>query len=48
MANAQSDLVAAGGRSFFTADNDRWLDIWLDTSDDTAKDDNGDDDSDLE
>ncbi|KAM3407835.1 hypothetical protein ACQJBY_001275 [Aegilops geniculata] len=48
LANAQSDLVAAGGQSFFTPDYDRWLDIWLDTSDDTAEDDNGDDDSDLE
>ncbi|XBI80580.1 hypothetical protein VPH35_089711 [Triticum aestivum] len=48
LANVQSDLIAAGGRSFFTENDDRWLDIWLDTSDDTAEDDNGDDDSDLE
>ena len=48
LANAQSNHVAAGGRSFFTENDDRWLDIWLDTSDDTAEDDNGDDDSDLE
>ncbi|XBI84562.1 hypothetical protein VPH35_092848 [Triticum aestivum] len=48
LANAQSDLVTAGGRLFFTENDDHWLDIWLDTSDDTAKDDNGDDDSDLE
>ena len=50
LANAQSDLVAAGGQSFFTPNDDRWLDIWLDTSDDTAEEDNGDDsdDSDLE
>ena len=48
MANAQSDLVAAGGQLFFTPDDDPWLDIWLDTMDDTAEDDNGDDDSDLE
>ncbi|XBI42117.1 hypothetical protein VPH35_126482 [Triticum aestivum] len=48
LANAQSDLVAAGGRSFFTENDDRWLDIWIDTSDDTAEEDNGDDDSDLE
>ncbi|XBI30632.1 hypothetical protein VPH35_054339 [Triticum aestivum] len=49
LANAQTDLVAAGGRSFFTENDDRWLDIWLSTSDDTAEDDNGDDDdSDLE
>ena len=48
LANAQSDLVAAGGRSFFTPNDERWLDIWLSTSDDTAEDDSGDDDSDLE
>ena len=48
LANAQFDLVVAGGQSFFTPDDDRWLDICLDTSDDTAQDDNGDDDSDLE
>ena len=48
LVNAQSDLVAAGGQSFFTLDDDRWLDICLDTSDDTAEDENGDDDSDLE
>ena len=27
LANAQSDLVVAGGRSFFTPNDDRWLDI---------------------
>ena len=48
MANAQSDIVAAGGRSFFTENDGRWLDIWLDTSDDTDEDDDGDDGSDLE
>ena len=53
LANAQSDLVAAGGQSFFTPNDDRWLNIWPDTSDDTAEEDNGDDsddsdDSDLE
>ena len=48
LANAQSDLVAAGGQSFFTPNDERWLDIWLSTSDDTAEDDSGDDDSDLE
>ena len=47
LANAQFDLVAAGGQSFFTVNDDRWLDIWLDTSDDTAEENNG-DDSDLE
>ncbi|XBI39174.1 hypothetical protein VPH35_124007 [Triticum aestivum] len=45
LANAQSDIVAAGGRSIFTSDDERWLDIWLDTSDDTDEDDDG---SDLE
>ena len=48
LANAQTDLVAAGGQSFFTPNDERWLDIWLSTSDDTAEDDSGDDDSDLE
>ena len=48
LANAQSDIVVAGGRSFFTENDGRWLDIWLDTSDDTAEDDNSDDGSDLE
>ncbi|XBH91698.1 hypothetical protein VPH35_083012 [Triticum aestivum] len=48
LANAQSDLVAAGGQSFFTPNDDRWLDIWLDTSDDTAEKDDDSDDSDLE
>ncbi|XBI03525.1 hypothetical protein VPH35_131928 [Triticum aestivum] len=48
LANAQSDLVAAGGHSFFTPNDERWLDIWLTTSDDTAEDDSDDDDSDLE
>ena len=48
LASAQSDIVAAGGQSFFAPNNDRWLDIWLDTSDDTAEDDNGDNDSNLE
>ena len=48
LANAQSDLIAAGGQSFFTPNDERWLDIWLTTSNDTAEDDSGDDDSDLE
>uniref|UniRef100_A0A8I6Y7S1 AP2/ERF domain-containing protein n=1 Tax=Hordeum vulgare subsp. vulgare TaxID=112509 RepID=A0A8I6Y7S1_HORVV len=48
LANAQTDIVAAGGRSFFTKNDDRWLDIWLSTSDDTDEDDDGDDGSDLE
>ncbi|XBJ05208.1 hypothetical protein VPH35_024032 [Triticum aestivum] len=48
LANAQSDIVAAGGRSIFTSDDERWLDIWLYTSDDTDEDDDGGDGSDLE
>ncbi|XBJ26580.1 hypothetical protein VPH35_003970 [Triticum aestivum] len=48
LAKAQSDLVEAGGQSFFTPDDDRWLDIWLDTSDDTAEEDDDSDDSDLD
>ncbi|XBH78236.1 hypothetical protein VPH35_104561 [Triticum aestivum] len=48
LANAQSDLVEAGGQSFFTPDDNRWLDIWLDTSDDTAEEDDDSDDSDLD
>ncbi|KAI5001995.1 hypothetical protein ZWY2020_026645 [Hordeum vulgare] len=46
LANAQADIVAVGGRSFFTENDDRWLDIWLSISDDTDKDDDGDDGSD--
>ncbi|KAE8787761.1 Protein TRANSPARENT TESTA 12 [Hordeum vulgare] len=46
LANAQADIVAVGGRSFFTENDDRWLDIWISTSDDTDKDDDGDDGSD--
>ncbi|KAE8796835.1 protein transparent testa 12 [Hordeum vulgare] len=46
LANAHADIVAAGGRSFFTENDDRWLDIWLSTSDDTDEDDDGDDGSD--
>ncbi|XBI33547.1 hypothetical protein VPH35_056855 [Triticum aestivum] len=48
LANAQTDIIAAGGRSFFTENDDRWLDIWLSTSDDTDEDDDGDNGSDLE
>ncbi|KAE8775942.1 Glutamyl-tRNA(Gln) amidotransferase subunit A [Hordeum vulgare] len=46
LANAHADIVAARGRSFFTENDDRWLDIWLSTSDDTDEDDDGDDGSD--
>ena len=46
MANEQCDIVSAGGRSFFTADDERWDDIWISTSDDTDEDDG--DGSDLE
>ncbi|KAE8769901.1 putative AP2 protein [Hordeum vulgare] len=45
LANAQADIVGAGGRSFFSENDDRWLDIWLSTSDDTDEDDDGDDGS---
>ncbi|XP_020199526.1 uncharacterized protein [Aegilops tauschii subsp. strangulata] len=48
LANAQCDIVEAGGRSIFTSDDERWDDIWLDTSDNTNEDDDGDDGSDLE
>ncbi|KAE8778763.1 putative AP2 protein [Hordeum vulgare] len=48
LASARANLVAAGGRSFFTENDDRWLDIWLSTSDDTNDDDDGDDWSDWE
>ncbi|KAE8781364.1 Protein TRANSPARENT TESTA 12 [Hordeum vulgare] len=44
LASAHADIVAAGGRSFFTEEDDRWLDIWLSTSDDTNDDDDGGDD----
>ncbi|KAE8791198.1 Protein TRANSPARENT TESTA 12 [Hordeum vulgare] len=44
LARAQADIVAAGGRSFFTEEDDRWLDIWLSTCDDTNDDDDGADD----
>ncbi|KAE8779031.1 putative acetyltransferase [Hordeum vulgare] len=46
LANAQADIVGAGGRSLFTENDDRWLDIWLSTSNDTDEDDDGDDGSD--
>uniref|UniRef100_A0A8I6XI23 Uncharacterized protein n=1 Tax=Hordeum vulgare subsp. vulgare TaxID=112509 RepID=A0A8I6XI23_HORVV len=48
LASAHADLVAAGGRSFFTENDDRWLDIRLSTSDDTNDHDDGDDWSDWE
>ena len=49
LANAQCDIVEAGGRSIFTSDDERWDDIWLSTSEDTDEDDDGGDDgSDLE
>uniref|UniRef100_A0A8I6XIG4 Uncharacterized protein n=1 Tax=Hordeum vulgare subsp. vulgare TaxID=112509 RepID=A0A8I6XIG4_HORVV len=44
LASAQADIVNAGGRSFFTEEDERWLDIWLSTSDDTNDDDDGADD----
>ncbi|XBH96247.1 hypothetical protein VPH35_086672 [Triticum aestivum] len=49
LANAQCDIVSAGGKSIFTSDDERWDDIWLDTSDNTDENDDGDDGgSDLE
>ena len=47
VANEQCDIVSAGGRSFFTSDDERWDDVWLSASDDTDEDDDG-DGSDLE
>uniref|UniRef100_A0A8I6Y4S7 Uncharacterized protein n=1 Tax=Hordeum vulgare subsp. vulgare TaxID=112509 RepID=A0A8I6Y4S7_HORVV len=44
LVSAQADIVNAGGRSFFTKEDERWLDIWLSTSDDTNNDDDGPDD----
>uniref|UniRef100_A0A8I7BGZ7 Uncharacterized protein n=1 Tax=Hordeum vulgare subsp. vulgare TaxID=112509 RepID=A0A8I7BGZ7_HORVV len=44
LACAQADLVNAGGRFFFTKEDERWFDIWLSTSDDTNDDDDGADD----
>uniref|UniRef100_A0A8I6WY82 AP2/ERF domain-containing protein n=1 Tax=Hordeum vulgare subsp. vulgare TaxID=112509 RepID=A0A8I6WY82_HORVV len=44
LACAQADLVNAGGRSFFTEEDERWFDIWLSTSDDANDDDDGADD----
>ncbi|KAE8818957.1 putative AP2 protein [Hordeum vulgare] len=46
LACAQADLVNAGGRSFFTEEDERWFDIWLSTSDDTDDDGGADDWSD--
>ena len=42
VANEQCDIVSAGGRSFFTSDDERWDDIWLLTSDNTDESDDGD------
>ncbi|XP_037419271.1 ethylene-responsive transcription factor 13-like [Triticum dicoccoides] len=43
LAISQCDLVDAGGKSFFSADDERWDDIWLDTLDNTTEDDDDDD-----
>ena len=43
LANAQSDLGAAGGQSIFTDNDPRWDDMWLDTSDQTSEDDDDND-----
>uniref|UniRef100_A0A8I6Y102 AP2/ERF domain-containing protein n=1 Tax=Hordeum vulgare subsp. vulgare TaxID=112509 RepID=A0A8I6Y102_HORVV len=44
LASVQADIVNAVGRSFFTEEDERWLDIWLSTSDDTNDNDDGADD----
>uniref|UniRef100_A0A8I6XV37 AP2/ERF domain-containing protein n=1 Tax=Hordeum vulgare subsp. vulgare TaxID=112509 RepID=A0A8I6XV37_HORVV len=44
LASAQADIVNAGGRSFFTEEDERWFDIWVSTCDDTNDDDDGADD----
>ena len=38
LAISQCDLVNAGGKSFFSSDNDCWDDVWLSTSDNTNED----------
>ncbi|XP_044452205.1 uncharacterized protein [Triticum aestivum] len=43
LAISQCDPVNAGGKSFFSSDDDRWDDVWLDTSDKTSLDDDVDD-----
>ena len=47
LAISQGDIVQNGGKSIFSADDDRWLDMWIDTSDQTSED-GGDDDDDWE
>ncbi|KAM3310339.1 hypothetical protein ACQJBY_031185 [Aegilops geniculata] len=37
LAEAQCDLVNAGGESFFDSNDPRWEDAWLFTSDDTSE-----------
>ncbi|XP_020193652.1 ethylene-responsive transcription factor 1-like [Aegilops tauschii subsp. strangulata] len=45
LAISQCDLVNAGGKSFFSSDDDRWDDVWLSTSDNTNEGDDDEDDS---
>ncbi|XP_020183844.1 uncharacterized protein [Aegilops tauschii subsp. strangulata] len=43
LAISQCDLVNAGGKSFFTSDDERWDDVWISTSDNTDESDDEDD-----
>ncbi|KAM3299961.1 hypothetical protein ACQJBY_041127 [Aegilops geniculata] len=43
LAISQCDLVNAGGKSFFSSDDDRWDDVWLSTSNKTSEGDDEDD-----
>ncbi|XP_020193971.1 uncharacterized protein [Aegilops tauschii subsp. strangulata] len=43
LAVSQCDLVNAGGKSFFTSDDERWEDVWISTSDNTSEGDDEDD-----
>ncbi|XP_020187908.1 uncharacterized protein [Aegilops tauschii subsp. strangulata] len=43
LAISQCDLVNAGGKSFFSSDDDRWDDVWICTLDNTSEGDDEDD-----
>ena len=43
LAISQCNLVSAGGKSFFSSDDDHWDDVWLSTSDNTSEGDDEDD-----
>ncbi|EMS65181.1 hypothetical protein TRIUR3_11430 [Triticum urartu] len=45
VAISQCDLVNAGGKSFFTADDEGWEDVWIFTLDNTSEGDDDEDDS---